>query len=121
MGRIIAPGVKVFRIGKNNNGDENVISKPTLILVRPAVNVLGKSTIRLANPEGWYCFKANVTVAGKLTIDTHHSAKIAIAREDGASVLATDESKGGVAVTGALRVTRFNCKARGNAAEKPAK
>ena len=36
--RIIAPGVKVFGIGKNNNGDENVTSKPALILVRPAVN-----------------------------------------------------------------------------------
>ena len=118
--RIIAPGVKVFRIGKNNNGDENVITKPTLILVRPAVNVLGKSTIRLANPEGWYCFKANVTVAGKLTINTHCSAKIAIAREGGASVVAAYESKGGVAVISALRVTRFDCGARGNAAEKAA-
>ena len=60
-------------------------------------------------------------MAAKLTIDTHYSAKIAIAREDGASVLAIDESKGGVAVTGALRVTRFDCEATGNAAEKPVK
>jgi hypothetical protein len=107
--RIIAPGVKVFGIGKNNNGDETVTDKPTLILVRPAVNVLGKSTIRLANPRGWYCFKSNVTVAGKIAIVAHCNAHIASARDDGTSVLAKDESDKGVAVMGALRVTRFDC------------
>ena len=108
--RVISPGVKVFGIGKNNNGDETVTDKPSLILVRPAVNVLGKSTIRLANPKGWYCFKSNVTVAGKIAIEAHCDARIASAREDGTSVMATDESKGGVAVMGALRVSRFGCK-----------
>ena len=107
--KVIAPGVKVFGIGKSNNGDETVTDKPSLILVRPAVNVLGKSTIRLANPKGWYCFKSNVTVAGKIAIEAHCSAHIASARDDGTSVMATDESKGGVAVMGALRVTRFDC------------
>ncbi|MCY7386714.1 MAG: hypothetical protein LH481_01405 [Burkholderiales bacterium] len=118
--RVISPGVKVFGIGKSNNGDDKVTNKPSLILVRPAVNVLGKSTIRLANPRGWYCFKANVTVAGKIAIDAHCSAHIASAREDGTSVLATDESKGGVAVMGALRVTRFDCEPRESAPKKPA-
>ncbi len=108
--RVISPGVKVFGIGKNNNGDETVTDKPSLILVRPAVNVLGKSTIRLANPKGWYCFKSNVTVAGKIAIEAHCDARITSAREDGTSVMATDESKGGVAVMGALRVSRFGCK-----------
>ena len=108
--RVISPGVKVFGIGKNNNGDDTITDKPSLILVRPAVNVLGKSTIRLANPKGWYCFKSNVTVAGKIAIEAHCDARIASAREDGTSVMATDESKGGVAVMGALRVTRFGCK-----------
>ena len=108
--RIISPGVKVFGVGKNINGDETVTDKPSLILVRPAVNVLGKSTIRLANPKGWYCFKANVTVAGKLAIDAHCNAHIATAGDDGTSVMAKDESKGGVAVMGALRITRFGCK-----------
>ena len=107
--RVVAPGVKVFGIGKSNNGDDKVTDKPALILVRAAVNVLGKSTIRLANPKGWYCFKSNVTVAGKFAIDAHCHAHIATAREDGTSVMATDESKGSVAVLGALRVTRFDC------------
>jgi len=107
--RVISPGVKVFGIGKGNSGDETVTDKPSLILVRPAVNVLGKSTIQLANPQGWYCFKSNVTVAGKITIEAHCNAHIASARDDGTSVLASDESDKGVAVMGALRVTRFGC------------
>ena len=41
------------------------------MLVRPAVNVMGKSTIRLNNPKGWYCFRSNVTVAGKIDIEAH--------------------------------------------------
>jgi len=106
--KVISPGVKVFGIG-SSSGDETVTDKPSLILVRPAVNVLGKSTIRLANPNGWYCFKSNVTVAGKITIVAHCNAHIASARDDGASVLGTDESNKGVAVMGALRVTRFDC------------
>jgi hypothetical protein len=107
--RVISPGVKVFGIGKSNPGDEQVTAKPTLILVRPAVNVLGKSTIRLANPKGWYCFRNAVTVAGKINIAAHCDAHIASAREDGTSVMASDDSDKGVAVMGALRVTRFDC------------
>lgn len=116
--RVISPGVKVFGIGKSNNGDETVTDKPSLILVRPAVNVLGKSTIRLANPKGWYCFKSNVTVAGKIAIEAHCNAHIASAKDDGTSVLASDDSKEGVAVMGALRVTRFGCEDNRNAQKK---
>ena len=116
--RVIAPGVKVFGIGKNNNGDETVTDKPSLILVRPAVNVLGRSTIRLANPKGWYCFKSNVTVAGKIAIAAHCNAHIASARDDGTSLMATDESDKGVAVMGALRVTRFGCADKDNNVDK---
>ena len=116
--RVISPGVKVFGIGKTSNGDETITDKPSLILVRPAVNVLGKSTIRLANPRGWYCFKSNVTVAGKIAIVAHCNAHIASARDDGTSVMASDESDKGVAVMGALRVSRFDCPDKGKRAEK---
>lgn len=119
---VISPGVKVFGIGKNNIGDETVTAKPSLILVRPAVNVLGKSTIRLANPRGWYCFKSNVTVAGKIAIEAHCNAHLASARDVGTSVMAADESDKGVAVMGALRVTRFDCADKDkNADQKKAK
>ena len=116
--KVISPGVKVFGIGKNNNGDETVTAQPSLVLVRPAVNVLGKSTIRLANPMGWYCLRNAVTVAGKIAIAAHCNAQIASAHEDGTSVLASDDSEKGVAVMGALRVTRFDC---GSTKVKPGK
>lgn len=109
VSKIVAPGTKVFGIGKNNNGDETVTTKPALVLVRPAVNVMGKTTIRLANPKGWYCFRSNVTVAGKIAIEAHCDAHIASSRDGGTSVMAKDESDKGVAVMGALRIARFGC------------
>ena len=105
----IATGVKVFGIGSGQSGNDEPTTKPALYLVRPAVNVAGRSTIKLSNPNGWYCFRSNVTVAGSLNIDAHCNAHIASAKEDGTSVGAVDESNKGVAVFGALRVTRFGC------------
>jgi hypothetical protein len=50
-----------------------------------------------------------VTVAGSMNIQAHCTAHIASAKEDGTTVGAVDESNRGVAVFGALRVTRFGC------------
>ena len=106
---VIGTGVKVFGIGSSQSGNDAVTDKPALILVRPAVNVMGRSTIRLNNPKGWYCFRSNVNVAGAMHIEAHCNARIASAREDGTSVGAVDESAKGVVVFGSLRVTRFGC------------
>jgi hypothetical protein len=108
---VLASGTKVFGIGQGNAGNDPATDRPALILVRPAVNVMGKSTIRLSNPRGWYCFRSNVTVAGKIEIEAPCDAKIASARESGTTVGAADESNKGVAVFGVLRVTRFGCPA----------
>jgi hypothetical protein len=108
-GSTIATGVKVFGIGNSQTGNDAVTDKPSLVLVRPAVNVMGKSTIRLANPRGWYCFRSNVNVAGAMNIEAHCDAHIASAHEDGTSVGATDQSNKGVVVFGSLRITRFGC------------
>jgi len=104
---VIGTGVKVFGIGAGQSGNDPVTEQPVLVLVRPAVNVAGASTIKLSNPNGWYCFRSNVTVAGALRIEAHCKAHIASAKEDGTSVGAADESGSGVAVFGALRVNRF--------------
>lgn len=109
---IIATNVKVFGVGGSGNVSDKATDKPALVLVRPAVNVMGKSRIRLENPKGWYCFRSNVTVAGKLEIEAPCHAHIASAREDGTAVGAVDESNQGVAVFGALRVTRYGCDAK---------
>lgn len=106
---VIGTGVKVFGVGSGQSGNDAPTDKPTLVLVRPAVNVMGKSTIHLGNPNGWYCFRSNVTVAGKMEIEAACKAHIASAKEDGTSVGAADESGKGVAVFGALRVTRVGC------------
>ena len=106
---VIATGVKVFGVGSGQSGNDAPTDKPALVLVRPAVNVMGKSTIKLANPNGWYCFRSNVTVAGAMNIEAQCKAHIASAKEDGTTVGAADESGKGVAVFGALRVTRIDC------------
>jgi hypothetical protein len=105
---VINPGVKVFGVGGKGVHDQ-ATDRPALVLVRPAVNVMGKSTIRLANPKGWYCFRSNVTVAGKIEIEAPCTAQIASSKEDGTAVGAADDSSKGVAVFGALRVTRLGC------------
>lgn len=110
--KVIAPGVKVFGVGGSGSISDDPTDKPALTLVRPAVNVMGKSTIKLANPKGWYCFRSNVNVAGKMEIEVPCEAKIASAKEDGTSVGAVDESGKGVTVFGALRVTRYGCPER---------
>jgi hypothetical protein len=107
--KTIGTGVKVFGIGSGQKGGDAPSDKPELILVRPAVNVAGVSNLKLSNPNGWYCFRSNVTVAGALRIEAHCKAHIASAKEDGTSVGAVDESNQGVAVFGALRVSRFGC------------
>lgn len=109
---VIAPSVKVFGIGGSGKMNDSPTDRPALVLVRPAVNVMGRSVIRLENPKGWYCFKSNVNVAGSMNIEAHCNAHIASAKEDGTSVGAVDESNKGVSVFGALRVTRFGCDER---------
>jgi hypothetical protein len=109
---IIATNVKVFGVGGSGDVHDKATDKPALVLVRPAVNVMGKSRIKLENPHGWYCFRSNVTVAGKLEIDAPCAAHIASAKEDGTAVGAVDESNSGVAVFGALRVARYGCEAK---------
>ncbi|MGZ5596756.1 MAG: hypothetical protein ACXWG3_08940 [Usitatibacter sp.] len=106
---VVGTGVKVFGLGSSQSGNDAPTDKPVLVYVRPAVNVMGKSTIRLSNPKGWYCLRSAVTVAGKIDIQAHCNAHLASAREDGTSVGAADDSGKGVAVFGALRVTRFGC------------
>jgi hypothetical protein len=107
---VIAPSVKVFGIGGSGQVNDHATDKPALVLVRPAVNVMGKSRIKLENPKGWYCFRSNVNVAGSMEIEAPCEAHIASAKEDGTSVGAVDETNKGVSVFGALRITRYGCK-----------
>lgn len=108
--RTMSTSVKVFGIGGNPR-DDAVTSAPALILVNPAVNVMGGTTIELLNPNGWYCFRSNVNVMGGLKIKAHCKAHLA-STKDGASVLGKSDSEGDKAVTvmGSSRVELVGCK-----------
>ena len=106
---VIGTGVKVFGLGGSQTGNDAPTAKPSLVLVRPAVNVAGKSTIRLSNPKGWYCFEDAVTVAGKINISAHCQANLASAKGGGSAVMGANTANQGTAVMGALRITRFGC------------
>ena len=108
---VLAASTTVFGIGGGTKGNDSPTEKPVLVLVRPAVNVAGKSTITLNNPNGWYCLRSTVNVAGALHINAHCKAHLASARDDGTTVGAADETGKGVTVFGAIRVNRIGCDA----------
>lgn len=105
---VLATSVKVFGIGENPK-DKKVTDKPALILVNPAVNVMGGTTYELLNPNGWYCFKANVNVMGGLVIKADCKAHLA-SSSSGATVFGKSNStEKGVTVMGSTKVQLINC------------
>lgn len=100
--KTIKAAVKVFGVGKNML-DEAQTEKPSLVLVKPAVNVLGKMKYQLMNPNGWYCLKNNTTVLAKTEIIAHCKAHLASA-SDGATVVGSNDEGHGVTVLGAIKV-----------------
>lgn len=73
--RVVENNVKVFGVGDNFTDNSSTIY-PQMILIRPAVNVMGKMEYNLANPNGWYCLDSNVTVMGKSVINLACDAKL---------------------------------------------
>ncbi len=110
--KTLSANVKVFGIGAAIVDDEPT-REPRLVLVNPAVAVMSKSTMRLLNPNGWYCLKSNVTVMSKTVIELACDANIADSR-DGVAVLGSNvEGTGkGVTVMGKTELRRVGCKER---------
>jgi hypothetical protein len=102
--RTVATTVKVLGIGGDIK-EMGSTPKPELVLIKPSVTVLAKTSIQLMNPNGWYCIKANVSVLGKSAIELHCKANLATSK-DGATVLGGSDT-GGVAVLGSIRVERI--------------
>ena len=99
--------------GKNHGyrercGRQRTTSKPELILIKPAVNVMTKTAFRLLNPNGWYCFASNVTVMGVSAITAACSTHLASAH-DGVAVAGSNTDTEGVTVLGKAEVTRVDC------------
>ena len=86
--------VKVFGIG-NSIGDTETTSAPSLVLINPIVNVLGVSTIDLLNPNGWYCLRTTVSIAGGVSIRAHCKAQLA-ATSDGKVALGNNTENRGI-------------------------
>lgn len=108
--KVLSPSVKVLGIGGRNVEDSIDTSKPSLVLIKPSVNVLSKTTFRLVNPNGWYCLKGTVAVLGKAEFTVHCKAKVASNNGDVAVLGANDNQEGGVAVLGSIRLkTVGNC------------
>lgn len=105
--RTLSTRVRVMGIG-NEIGDTVKTDKPELVLVKPNVSVMSKTTLRLMNPNGWYCLKGKVAVLGKSEIMLHCNAKLASANS-GAVVLGSDDAETGVTVLGESRVQRVGC------------
>ncbi len=103
----MATSVKVFGIGRNPS-DSAHTDRPALVLVNPGVNVMGGTTLELLNPNGWYCFRSNVNVMGKLTIRASCKAHLASAH-DGATVVGSNQSGKSVTVFGNTTVELVGC------------
>jgi hypothetical protein len=99
--------VNVFGIGQNTD-DLAPTREPELVLIDSAVNVMGGTTIRLINPNGWYCFRSNTNVMGKVTIRAHCKAHIASA-EDGLTFLGEDQHNKSTTVMGLTHIDLLGC------------
>jgi len=107
--RVLSSSVKVFGIGGDVT-DEHTTLEPQLVLVKPAVNVLGKASFRLMNPNGWYCFESAVTVLAKSEIIVACRAHLA-SSADGVAVAGGNAGADGVTVLGKAVVKRVGCEA----------
>jgi len=105
--KTLAASVKVFGIGQNPS-DTAHTNSPALVLVNSGVNVMGGTTLELMNPNGWYCFRSNVNVMGKLSIRAACKAHLASA-SDGVTVLGSNPDNKSVAVLGSTQVELVGC------------
>lgn len=102
--RIITGKVRVMGIGSNVE-DTNPTDKPELVLIKPTVSVMSKTSLDLMNPNGWYCLKTKVDVMGKTEINLNCKAHMAMSK-DGTTVMGSNKEEQGVTVLGKSVVNR---------------
>ncbi len=104
--RVIETSVRVMGFGGSETVDSDVTSYPQLILIRPSVNAMTKTTYQFLNPKGWYCFDTSVTALGASIVKIHCDAHLADVKS-GTNVLGEDQRDGGVVVLGKSEVQRL--------------
>ena len=92
--KTLETSVKVFGIGKSA-GDTGPTSSPSLVLINPIVNVMGGTSIDLMNPNGWYCLRTTVSIAGGVSIRAHCKAQLA-ATSDGKAIPGNNAENRGI-------------------------
>ncbi len=105
--KTLGTSVKIFGIGQNPADTERTNS-PSLVLVNPDINIMGGTTMELLNPNGWYCFRSNINVMGKLNIKAHCKANLAAA-SDGVTVLGSNSASKSVTVMGSTQIELVGC------------
>jgi hypothetical protein len=107
--KILATSVKIMGIGDAVE-DKASTKEPRLVLVKPSVAVMSKNVLRLTNPNGWYCLKANVTVMSKTVLELGCNSKVADTRQGVAVLGSNDDGTGhGVTVLGKTTIKRLGC------------
>jgi len=105
--RTIAPSVRVFGVGVSVQDDRET-AQPELVLVKPSVSVFSKGTLKLLNPQGWYCLEGKVAVFSAVDIQIDCRTNLA-SSSDGATVLGSNDRRDGVTVFGSSTVNRIGC------------
>jgi len=105
--RTIAPSVRVFGIGVSVQDDRET-EQPELVLIKPSVSVFSTGTLKLLNPQGWYCLEGKVAVFSAVDIQIDGRTNVACS-SDGATVLGSNDGRDGVTVLGTSHVNRIDC------------
>lgn len=104
--KTLSASVKVFGMG-GDPSDTEITDTPALVLVNPAINVMGNTTYELLNPNGWYCFRTSASVMGDITIKAHCKSHLA-STTMGVTVMGSGNK--GVTVMGSTEVELIGCK-----------
>lgn len=83
-------------------------SHPSLVLVDPLVNERGESGIALLNPNGWYCLRVPPKLLGRVHVQLHCRAHLAVS-SGGATYWGGGRGVVGVTTMGPLEVERVGC------------
>jgi hypothetical protein len=111
--RVIATQVRVMGFGGSEPVDELETDYPQLVLLEPSVSVATKTTYKLLNPNGWYCFHTATTALAVSHVRLACDAHLANSSDSGVAVIGSDETgkgDGGVVVLGQFEVVKVGCK-----------
>lgn len=105
--RVVDASVRVMGFGSTEVVDDVATNYPQMVVIRPNVSVLTRTTWKLHNPNGWYCFDTSVAVLAKGEIELTCGAHLADGHR--AVELLGNTDKGGVSVLGDVEVHREKC------------